>query len=96
MNKEEGIEMSEQHANAVHRNWSDMAYLALKGYLKDNPGKTFICENVIDTVGNVPEPPTLKAWGSIIRRAVSDGVIKKVGTSNNKAHRAIVSVWVEV
>jgi hypothetical protein len=45
----------------------------------------------------VPEPPSLRAWGSVLLTAARRGWIKQVGyikVENVKAHRTPAALWV--
>jgi len=85
-----GIQAALNHANAVHTNWSDQAYQFLKKYIESNT--EFMAEDVRNaSVGIVPQPPSLRAWGGVMRRAIMEGLISKAGiktVKNIKAHRA--------
>lgn len=93
--KEDGMKRAVDHANAVHKEWSEVAYDFLKGYIEINP--MFMTEDVrFASQGIVPSPPSQRAWGSVIRRAAVEGIIFKAGTKsvkNGKAHMAFATVW---
>jgi hypothetical protein len=47
-------------------------------------------------IGTVEEPPSLRAWGSIIVKASKNGFIKRVGykqVNNPLAHKTPASLW---
>jgi hypothetical protein len=94
----EGIQRAADNANRVHDNWTDKAYDYFKEFVKTRrKGERFMTEDVRkDAHTVVPIPPTAKAWGAVIRRAVHDGIIIKVGynqVKNIKAHKTPASVW---
>ncbi|HDY88544.1 MAG TPA: hypothetical protein ENH82_10605 [bacterium] len=44
----------------------------------------------------VPDPPSARAWGSVVFRAVRNGLIHKVGyrnVTNEKAHCTPATLW---
>lgn len=92
---EAAIQTAEVHANVVHDGWSEKAYDFLKGYAEINP--VFMAEDVRNaSKGLVPSPPTERAWGAIIRRASTEGIIMHGGynqVKNVRAHHANASVW---
>jgi len=96
--KQEGIERSKNNADASHNgNWSQIAFDYLIKYIRNPKVKTFMTEDVRLASGDtVPEPPSLRAWGSVIVRANKEGFISAVGydkVSNPKAHNAFARVW---
>lgn len=95
--REQGIYRAVSHANATHAEWSEKAYKVLKDFLTMTRGNTFMCEDVREfAINYLPEPPTKRAWGSIIVRAKKDGIIKHCGfgqVTNPRAHRANASLW---
>ena len=92
--KELGIKTAENHANAVHDNWSEVALKYLKKYIKKHD--RFMAEDVRNASKKyVPEPPSGRAWGGIMVKAHNLGLIRHVGYSNvknEKAHRTPASV----
>jgi hypothetical protein len=96
----EGIQRAVDTANRVHKNWSDKAYAYLKIYVASRkPGERFMCEDIREDAGTlVPEPPSLRAYGALIQRAIKEGLIIRVGydqVRNAKAHRATAAVFVK-
>jgi hypothetical protein len=91
----DAIQRGVDHADKVHGNWSDQAYEFLKGYAEINP--VFMVEDVRNaSQGIVPEPPSKKAWGGVIRKAAHNGIVFKAGyrtVKNVKAHHTPASVW---
>lgn len=100
--RDKGIKRAADHADAVHPRWTDMAFDALRAFLATR-GHTklrpFTSEDVrlhADRLG-LPEPPSLRAWGNVYRRAVKEGLIVKVGVAQSRAahcHCSFVSQWV--
>lgn len=92
---DKAIQRAVDHADAVHNAWSDRAYEFLVEFIRNNP--SFMTEDVrYAAQGIVLTPPSLRAWGSVIRRAVKAGLIKHVAYRNVKninAHSALASVW---
>lgn len=94
--KEIGMGMAEDNANRTNGGWSDMAYEFMVRFIKARPGE-FMGEDVRNaSIGHVPEPPSNRAWGSIMLRAARAGLIERVGfrsVANPKAHSAPCGVW---
>ena len=91
-----GIQKAEDSANQSVENWSELAYNFLKIYLQHN--HRFMVEDVRKACsGIVPDPPSQRAWGAIIRKAKKNGLISHIGyqnVTNVKAHSTPASVWV--
>ncbi len=91
----EAIQAAADHANAVHPGWSEQAYGFLKEYIKTN--RSFMTEDVrYASQGIVPIPPHLRAWGSVIKKAAKECLIKHARYEQVKtasSHRAMASVW---
>lgn len=95
-----GIQQAADHAEDVNPKWLDKAYEALRVFAagKRSSGATFTSEDVRNSIAAaaVPEPPDLRAWGVVFRRAARDGLIAKVGIVESRAthcHCALVSSW---
>jgi len=93
--RDAGMKQAVDHADQVHERWSDKAYAFLLAYLRS--GMEFMAEDVrAASEGIVPEPPSKRAWGSIIRRAAKAGLIRKIGcchVKNPGAHMANANRW---
>jgi hypothetical protein len=93
-----GIQKAVDNANDNHNGWSDDAYAFLIRYIQNNP--TFMTEDVRNkSKGIIPDPPSNRAWGGIIVRAVKNGRIKRIGyqnTKNIKAHGTPASLWIKI
>lgn len=93
-----GIIVAANNANFHFHGWSNMAFEALKCYLRQN--KTpFMCENVRKYAADIlelPNPPHSRAWGAIFQRAAKENLIRKVGygqVENPKAHCCYATLW---
>lgn len=99
-NRDIGMQTAVDHADREQPKWSDLAYKYLKMYLRDNPVGEFLAEDVRKWVGDeLPEPPSNRAWGAVIKRAADNGLIrflKYAPTKNPRAHRTPASVWEKV
>jgi len=98
--KENGMQAAVAHADQKVDRWSELAYEKLKAFLVATGGREFMAEDVRVWCwgGNLPEPPNKRAWGAVVRRAVTAGLIKFVGyskTTNPKAHRTPAAIWVK-
>lgn len=96
-----GMKMAEDHANEVHENWSERCYKLLIEFIKltDTSFQTehfrFYCESK----NRLEIPPTKRAYGPVVLRAVKSGLIKRVGyanTSDPRSHGNPKSVWLKV
>jgi hypothetical protein len=91
----EGINRAVEHADDENLGWSQRAFLFLLRYMCDK--RTFMTEEVREAAKHlIPDPPSQRAWGGIVRRAVTGGFVKKIGfkpVSNPKAHQTPASVW---
>lgn len=95
--RDAGMRRSLNHANEVTPKWGDRAYNFLKIYLEIH-STPFMAEDVrLASVGFIEEPPSLRAWGSIVVRGSKAGLIRRVGFQNVKnavAHSTPASVWI--
>ena len=93
--RDKGIKKAVDNANDTHEKWSDKAYKFLVDYIKSH--QEFMTEDLrLDSEKEIPKPPSNRAWGGIILRAVRAGLIHRVGFSNVKnvkAHRTPATVW---
>lgn len=96
--RDKGIERAITHANQIDIGWSEKAFSFLIQYLQT--AAEFMVEDVRKaSEGIVPAPPSLRAWGGVIRRAAFAGLIKKIGFKNvinAKAHCTPASVWAKI
>lgn len=98
--RDEGIGRAAQHADEVVQNWGDRAYSMLLDYLTKPEQFTsaFTSEDVREHAERLrlPEPPHLRAWGSVFVRASRAGLICKAGVTEARAkhvHCGIIAVW---
>jgi len=93
--RDSGIEQAVSHADQVEPQWSEQAYQFLLSYIKNHA--EFMTEDVrAASVGIVPEPPSKRAWGGVIVKAVKSGLIHRAGFKNVKnptSHCTPASVW---
>lgn len=93
--RDRGIKRAIDNANDKVENWSGLAYIFLKDYIRTH--KEFMAEQVrMASIGRVPDPPSKRAWGVIIVRAKKQGLIERVGfrnVTNSKAHCTPATVW---
>ncbi len=93
--RDQGINQALSHAEQVSDNWGDKAYILFLEFIKDR--ETFKCEDFRESVKDkLDEPPSNRAFGSIIVRAAKAGKIKRIGfvnVLNPRAHRTPVSFW---
>lgn len=97
--REKGIKKAIKSANKKNPEWTQKAKEAFEKYLAlFSVGHRFTVEEVrsfADLIG-VPEPPSLRSWGSVVRqirgsgRIASDGFAK---VKNPKAHCTPCTKW---
>jgi len=94
---ERGIKQAVDNANNQHAGWSDQAYSFLLDFIDYYWLDTFMAEEVrTHAKGLVPDPPSKRAWGAIIRKAVKEGLIKRdsyQSVKNPKAHSTPATLW---
>lgn len=92
-----GMGAALENANRQIENWGDIAYDFLVQYFKEHPNEKIQVEKIRQaSVGVVPPPPNNKAWGGIVTRAKSKGIVIKTGVApvtEASAHRGYASVW---
>jgi hypothetical protein len=95
--RDAGIKRAIDNANEKTEKWAYMAYTFLTVYVRSNG--EFMTEDVrLASSEIVPQPPSNRAWGGVIVRAVKSGLIIRKGfrnVKNNKAHCTPASVWVK-
>jgi hypothetical protein len=96
----EGIQRAVDTANRVSPGWSERAYNYLKVFVASRkPGERFMAEDIRADFGTYnDEPVSYRAWGAVVRRAIMNGIIIRVGydqVRNAKAHRATAAVFVK-
>lgn len=95
--RDEGIARAVAHAERKVDGWSLLTWLAFERYLgRMVVGETFQIEDFRNSIHGVPDPPSLRAFGFLPKRALKLGLIESAGTSkvkNPKAHMANSAVW---
>lgn len=91
-----GIQLSLDHAEIKHEGWQEKAMNLLEKFLIGR--RKFMCEDfrAFCEKNGLPIPPSKRAFGAIILKAVKQGMIKRVGfgnTKNPKAHLTPASIW---
>lgn len=93
--RDRGIEQAIVHADSCAPCWSEDAYRFLMDYIRHC--HEFMAEDVrAASIGTIPEPPSDRAWGGIIIRAVKCGKIRRKGfrnVKNIKAHCTSATLW---
>ena len=96
--RDQGIELSKDAANAQNPLWSIRAYDSLIVYLAIH-NEVFMTEDFrqwAETSGNLPTPPSGRAYGAIMTKAFRQRLINHQGygnTSNPLAHKTPASIW---
>ena len=93
--RDKGIQQAINYADKVQPLWSEQAYNCLLNYIRYND--EFMTEDVREASKNqLSEPPSARAWGGIIVKAVKCGLIYRKGfrnVSNVKAHCTPATLW---
>lgn len=93
--RDRGIQQAVDSAEAKSPNWKQEAYAFFLEYIKKHP--EFMMEECRKaSEGTIDQPPSNRAWGSVIVQAKREGLIRRVGfrsVKNPKAHMAPCSVW---
>lgn len=92
-----GMQKAADHAEVVDKGWNLKAFGLFLTYVKGSHGP-FLMEEFRQwaITMNLPDPPHLRAFGSIAMKAAKMGFIRKVGTrkvSNQKAHCCYATLW---
>lgn len=94
---EDGMARALDHAEMDCPGWADIAFHFLHNYAMTH--QYFISEDVSDAskVWGMVQPATDKAWGSVYRRAIKDGVIVKDGAGiSRRRHASICPRWLSL
>ena len=93
--RDQGIKKAIDSADSQTPNWSQTAYEFALKYIKGR--KEFMAEDMrASALLVVPNPPSNRAWGSVIVRLSRNNKISRVGyksTMNRRAHCAVATVW---
>lgn len=96
--RDQGMERAIRNAGEI---WSLKAMDKLREFIKENQGE-FMCEDIRAQAAmdeSFPFPPSNRSWGSILKQAEKEGLIKNLGygiTKNPKSHRTPASVWIKI
>jgi len=93
--RDKGIKRAVDHAEDIHEGWQvkalDWLYIYAKTHIQ------FSGEMVrMDAKGILPDPPSLRTWGSVLRNGACRGWIRQVGyvrVTNPDAHKANAALW---
>ena len=100
--RDAGIKKAIESAETIVENWSEKAYAMFVQYtkkvIKFRTIKAFMTEDFrkyCDDNG-LPKPASERAYGWVVRKACSEGLIKRVGyapVQNPKAHCTPATIW---
>ena len=94
--RDAGIKQAEDHANEHKEGWSDEAFAFLKEWIT-GCDTAFMAEDIRKASAIiVKDPPSARAWGSVVLRARKEGLITQVGFGkvlNPKAHCANAAIY---
>lgn len=77
-----GMARADDHAASDDQNWRVDAQSAVQMFCAAHEGEQFLGEDVrtwAEDLELVTPPTEARAWGSVLRRAAADGLIRKVG-----------------
>ncbi len=99
--RDAGMKKSIDHANQLYPMWESRAYSLTKRFIGYVGEIDFTAEDIREYAErlNCPHPPDRRAWGHIVKRAVKDGLITKVGYRAHRdpsRHCGISTVWRKV
>lgn len=83
----DGMQRAVEHADRVEPEWSELALDFLGRFARQHPYPFLIEQVIAESIGDVPQPPTTKAWGAIVRRASREGWLVKAGYADATATR---------
>lgn len=92
--RDEGMQRAAEHADAVHDNWTVVAYSFLLSFARRN--EFFISEEVSGASKEalLPQPPSDRAWGSVYTKARKSGIIVQDGFGRSaRRHASICPRW---
>jgi hypothetical protein len=93
--RDKGIARAVQHAEEIHEKWQAKALDFLYIFARNHD--RFSGEMVrVESKGVVPDPPSLRAWGSVLLSGSKRGWIKQIDyikVVNPKAHRTPAALW---
>lgn len=99
--RDRGIKKAEESAHRINHDWNEKAFEAFIQFLQTR-AFPWMCEDFrkwATDFAQLPEPPTLRAYGGVIVRAKKLKLIQQVGfqpVTNPRAHKAICAVWEEI
>jgi hypothetical protein len=101
--RDEGMRIAVDHADAVTPNWSEHALNWVRLYCKTNK-EPFVCDELREwsEPRGCMVPISSQAWGSVMVKACKDGVIKKLGyttcifPNRTNTHAKPVAQWQSV
>jgi hypothetical protein len=92
--RDAGIAQAIDHADRIEPAFKDRAYAWIVAYAKDH--RRFISEQCTDAAAatGLVSPADSRAWGHPFRKAVRDGVIRKVGFGiSTRRHLSPTPLW---
>lgn len=97
--RNKGMQKAKDSADNRTPSWSDRAYVILQEFIQIRRDK-FMAEELRKFAyeqAGLPNPPSERAWGTVMRRACFAELIACVGygkVKNVKAHQANSAVWI--
>lgn len=78
--RDRGMRRAGQKAEDKHAGWHDKAIKHLKKFVEQRRGAPFLAENFVKwATFKLDPPPDGRAWGGVMRRACSEGIVIKDG-----------------
>lgn len=94
--RDKGMQQALDHAEEEVKHWRDLALVYLSSFARSNRG-VFTGEDVCDASkeAGLIQPPTDKAWGSVMRKGALRGLIEKVDNEGvrRKGHASPCPRW---
>jgi len=93
---QDGIDHAAAGADRQVNGWTSTAFEFVKLYALQNKGKRFLGRDIVlaSKDKGIIQPENDKAWGAPIQRAAAEGIIRRVGTSEDpNRHNNPVPLW---
>jgi hypothetical protein len=83
--RDEAMQRAVDAANGRVPKWSEVALQYIRLYAQQHRGERFIGRDITQAakVYGLESPSSPKAWGSPIQKAVEEGILRKVGFSQD-------------
>jgi hypothetical protein len=99
---EQGLQIAMDHADRVEPGWNDLAFDMFREWLSGWPsGFRFRVEEfrMSAAIHGLPDPPSLRAFGGLPRRARTAGLVRSVDlakTTSKNQRGCFATVWEKI